>query len=180
MDLDADVADLKQAIENAKSSDSMGWDSVEKTCIDICSTVEEFSGELRNRDDVGKSGADAVECIDKLKDIVTDMQRLHDSSLDEHVMVGPVGAAKTGGIDEIADFRRKLNQGIVVFSFVKADGTLRNAVGTTSRKYVPAREQAAQQSGAMAASIERRKAYTIWFWDLQKDAFRCFNTNRFG
>lgn len=29
------------------------------------------------------------------------------------------------------------------------------------------------------ASYERRSGFIIWFWDLEKDAARCFNTNRF-
>jgi hypothetical protein len=29
------------------------------------------------------------------------------------------------------------------------------------------------------ASYERRQAYIIWFWDLEKNECRCFNTNRF-
>jgi len=66
-----------------------------------------------------------------------------EKQLNERRMVGPAGAAKglNGGVDEIADFRQKLEDGVVEFEFTKADGTKRHAVGTTSEQIVPTSER---------------------------------------
>ena len=100
--------------------------------------------------------------------------------LDERRMLGPAAAAK-GGVDEIAEFRSKLAAGIVEFEFTKADGTRRHAVGTTNERVVPTAERRRLDPGydENLASYERRQAYIIWFWDLEKNECRCFNTNRF-
>ena len=108
---------------------------------------------------------------------------LDESTLDERKMVGPAGAARgqNGGLDEIADFRRKLDNGVVEFEFTKADGTRRHAVGTTSETIIPTAERRRLDPDydENLASYERRQAYIIWFWDLEKNECRCFNTNRF-
>jgi len=98
-------------------------------------------------------------------------------------MVGPTGAARgqNGGVDEIADFREKLDNGVVEFEFTKADGTRRKAVGTTSERIVPTEERRRLDPNydENLESYMRREAFIIWFWDLEKSAVRCFNTNRF-
>ena len=103
--------------------------------------------------------------------------------IDERRMVGPAGAAKgqNGGVDEIADFRRKLENGVVEFEFTKADGTRRHAIGTTSEQIVPTdeRRRLDPQYDENLESYQRRQGFIIWFWDLEKNAVRCFNTNRF-
>lgn len=109
-------------------------------------------------------------------------------SVDEvkHSMHGPVYARKTGGIDEIADMREKLANGVVEFTFWKhgeeGQGEVqRRAVGTTSEQVIPVsmRRELDPNYDENVASYERRSGFIIWFWDLEKDAARCFNTNRF-
>lgn len=103
-----------------------------------------------------------------------------DEPIDERRMDGPA-AAKKGGKDEIAEFRQMLNDGVVEFEFRKADGSLRHAVGTTSEAVVPTAERKSldPEYDTNLASYQHRSAYIIWFWDLEKNACRCFNTNRF-
>ena len=106
-----------------------------------------------------------------------------EKQLNERRMVGPAGAAKglNGGVDEIADFRQKLEDGVVEFEFTKADGTKRHAVGATSEQIVPTSERRKLDPSydTNLTSYQHRGAYIIWFWDLDKNAVRCFNTNRF-
>lgn len=104
----------------------------------------------------------------------------------KHSMHGPAYARKTGGIDEIANMREKLANGVVEFTFWKhgEDGqgeVQRRAVGTTSEQVVPVstRRELDPNYDENVASYERRSGFIIWFWDLEKDAARCFNTNRF-
>lgn len=103
-----------------------------------------------------------------------------DEQLDERRMTGPAAAAR-GGTDEIAEFRGQLAAGVVEFEFTKADGTRRHAVGTTNEQVVPTAERRRldPQYDENLAAYQRRQAYIIWFWDLEKNACRCFNTNRF-
>lgn len=100
--------------------------------------------------------------------------------LDERRMAGPA-AARDGGVDEIAEFRGKLAAGVVEFEFTKADGTLRHAVGTTNEQVVPTTERRRLDPDydENLESYRRREAFIIWFWDLEKNECRCFNTNRF-
>lgn len=129
-------------------------------------------------------GQAAYWCSNRLKSCV---QRYYDSvngrKLNERAMVGPAGAARgrNDGVDEIADFRQKLENGVVEFQFLKRDGTRRHAVGTTSEAIVPTEERRRLDPSydENMASYMRREAFIIWFWDLEKSALRCFNTNRF-
>lgn len=104
----------------------------------------------------------------------------------KHSMHGPAWASKTGGVDEIADMREKLANGVVEFTFWKhgenGQGDVqRRAVGTTSEQVMPVstRRELDPNYDENVASYERRSGFIIWFWDLEKDAARCFNTNRF-
>ena len=103
-----------------------------------------------------------------------------EEQIDERRMAGPAAAAK-GGVDEIAEFRGQLAAGIVEFEFTKADGTRRHAIGTTNEQVVPTAERRRLDPDydENLASYERRQAFIIWFWDLEKNECRCFNTNRF-
>lgn len=111
---------------------------------------------------------------------------IHDAArLDERRMAGPA-AARNSGIDEIADMRAKLNNGVVEFEFWKHDpdggpDIIRHAVGTTSEAVVPTAERRRLDPSydENLASYRRRESFIIWFWDLEKNAVRCFNTNRF-
>lgn len=103
--------------------------------------------------------------------------------IDERRMSGPA-AARNGGVDEIADMRHKLDTGIVEFEFMKHSengDVLRHAVGTTSESIIPTAERRRLDPNydENVASYNRRSAFIIWFWDLEKNAARCFNTNRF-
>lgn len=108
---------------------------------------------------------------------------LSERSLDERKMVGPAGAAKgqNGGVDEIADFRQKLQNGVIHFKFTKVDNQPRTAVGTTSEQVFPTAERRKldPEYDEKLESYMRRQAFIIWFWDLEKNSLRCFNTNRF-
>ena len=104
----------------------------------------------------------------------------------KHSMRGPAAARRDGGIDEIADMRQKLANGVVEFTFWKhgenGQGDVqRHAVGTTSEQVVPVAERRRLDPSydENVASYERRTGFIIWFWDLEKNAVRCFNTNRF-
>ena len=103
-------------------------------------------------------------------------------NLRERRMVGPATAARTGEVDEIAEMREMLDNGIVEFTFTKADGSERHAKGTTSEQVVPVadRRRLDQHYDGNVASDEARAMYIIWFWDLEKNEVRCFSTNRFG
>lgn len=107
-------------------------------------------------------------------------EAMTDKAVNERRMNGPAAAAK-GGIDEIAQMRQQLNDGIVEFEFTKADSTLRHAVGTTSETVIPTAEckRLDPNYDDNLASYMRRQAFIIWFWDLEKNEVRCFNTNRF-
>lgn len=108
-----------------------------------------------------------------------------EEQIDERRMTGPAAAAR-GGIDEIADMRQKLASGVVEFEFYKHNpeggaDILRHAVGTTSKQIIPVAERRRLDPNydENIASYERRQNFIIWFWDLEKNAARCFNTNRF-
>lgn len=105
---------------------------------------------------------------------------------EKHAMHGPAWAARTGGVDEIADMRQKLDNGVVEFIFWKhgEDGqgdVERHAVGTTSEQVVPVAERRRLDPNydANVASYERRRGFIVWFWDMEINEVRCFNTNRF-
>ena len=103
-------------------------------------------------------------------------------NLNERRMVGPATAARTGEVDEIAEMREMLDNGIVEFTFTKADGSERHAKGTTSEQIIPVadRRRLDPHYDENVASYEARASYIIWFWDLEKNEVRCFSTNRFG
>lgn len=104
----------------------------------------------------------------------------------EHAMTGPRGAEKYGAVDEIADMRQKLASGVVEFEFWKINKEtnrheLRHAVGTTNDRVFPVTDRIRAQPTYMqdVEKYEQRSGYIIWFWDLEKNQTRCFNTNRF-
>jgi hypothetical protein len=102
----------------------------------------------------------------------------------KHSMHGPAWVRKNGGIDEIADMREKLANGVVEFTFWKHsdEGDIqRHAIGTTSEQIIPTSERRRLDPNydENVVSYERRSGFIIWFWDLEKNAVRCFNTNRF-
>lgn len=113
------------------------------------------------------------------------LDEAYSETLNERRMVGPTGAARYGGIDEIADMRHKLATGIVEFEFQKhgenGELVLRHAVGTTNENIISIndRRRLDPNYDENVESYERRSGFIIWFWDLEKNQVRCFNTNRF-
>ncbi len=66
----------------------------------------------------------------------------------------------------IIKLKSKMRGESVKFSFLKKDGTTRNAIGTLSEAKIPS----ANQSKGIRASV-----YSVTtFYDLNKDAWRCF------
>ena len=96
--------------------------------------------------------------------------------------------------EELDDFYQKLRTGKVKFSFKKKDGTMRNAVGTLNPALMPSEEEQRRMYDAqrqeepeshqqtfdqMLQMFEDRKEYMIYFWDLEKNAYRQFHVSRF-
>lgn len=70
----------------------------------------------------------------------------------------------------INDLRTALNEGIVLFQFVKKDGTLRHARGTTNPDLVPT-----DDTPKGARTPEQQAAYqrqTVAFYDIDKKGWR--------
>ena len=71
----------------------------------------------------------------------------------------------------IQDLKKALNEGIVIFQFVKKDGTLRMARGTTSPDLVPADDTPkGKRTPEQQALYERQ---TVAFYDIDKKGWRC-------
>ena len=71
----------------------------------------------------------------------------------------------------IPDLKKALYEGIVIFQFVKKDGTLRMARGTTSPDLVPADDTPkGKRTPEQQALYERQ---TVAFYDIDKKGWRC-------
>jgi len=71
----------------------------------------------------------------------------------------------------IPDLKKALYEGIVIFQFVKKDGTLRMARGTTSPDLVPIDETPkGKRTPEQQALYERQ---TVAFYDIDKKGWRC-------
>ena len=71
---------------------------------------------------------------------------------------------------DINDLRKALNEGIVLFEFIKKDGTLRHARGTTSPDII-----ATDDMPKGARTPEQQAAYqrqTVAFYDIDKKGWR--------
>ena len=71
---------------------------------------------------------------------------------------------------DIQDLRKALHEGIVLFQFVKKDGTLRHARGTTCPDLVPTPD-----TPKGVRTPEQQAAYnrqTVTFYDIDKKAWR--------
>ena len=66
---------------------------------------------------------------------------------------------------DIQDLRKALNEGIVLFQFVKKDGTLRHARGTTCPDLVPTPDT--------PKGVRTPEQQTVAFYDIDKKAWRC-------
>ena len=71
---------------------------------------------------------------------------------------------------DIQDLRKALNEGIVLFDFIKKDGTLRHARGTTSPDLVPTDDTPkGKRTPEQQAAYERQ---TVTFYDIDKKGWR--------
>ena len=70
----------------------------------------------------------------------------------------------------IQDLKKALYEGIVIFQFVKKDGTLRMARGTTSPDLVPADDTPkGKRTPEQQAAYDRQ---TVAFYDIDKKGWR--------
>ena len=70
----------------------------------------------------------------------------------------------------IPDLRKALNEGIVLFQFIKKDGSIRHARGTTSPDLVPADDTPkGKRTPEQKALYERT---TVAFYDIDKKGWR--------
>ena len=70
----------------------------------------------------------------------------------------------------INDLRRALNEGVVLFEFIKKDGSLRHARGTTCPDLLPT-----ENMPKGVRTPEQQAAYqrqTVAFYDIDKKAWR--------
>ena len=68
------------------------------------------------------------------------------------------------------DLRKALNEGVVLFEFIKEDGTLRHARGTTCPDLVPTDNMPQnKRTPAQQAAFERQ---TVAFYDIDKKGWR--------
>ena len=70
----------------------------------------------------------------------------------------------------INDLRKALNEGIVLFEFVKKDGTLRHARGTTCPELIPTdNTPQGKRTPEQQAAYQRQ---TVAFYDIDKKDWR--------
>ena len=73
-------------------------------------------------------------------------------------------------IATITDLRKALNEGVVLFEFIKKDGTLRHARGTTSPDLIPTDNMPQnKRSPQQQAAFERQ---VVTFYDIDKKSWR--------
>jgi len=71
---------------------------------------------------------------------------------------------------DIQQLRKALYEGIVIFEFVKKDGTLRQARGTTNPDLVPNDDTPKGKRTPMQQAAYERQ--TVAFYDIDKKAWR--------
>ena len=70
----------------------------------------------------------------------------------------------------VNDLRKALNEGIVLFEFVKKDGTLRHARGTTCPELIPTdNTPQGKRTPEQQAAYQRQ---TVAFYDIDKKDWR--------
>lgn len=71
----------------------------------------------------------------------------------------------------INELRKALNEGVVLFQFVKKDGTLRDARGTTCPDLIPTDNMPqGKRTPEQQAAFQRP---TVAFYDIDKKGWRC-------
>ena len=72
---------------------------------------------------------------------------------------------------DIQDLRKALYEGVVLFEFIKKDGTLRHARGTTSPELIP------QENVPLGKLTPEQRACrertTVAFYDIDAKGWRC-------
>ena len=69
-----------------------------------------------------------------------------------------------------SDLKHSLNEGIVIFEFVKKDGTLRHARGTTNRDLIPIDNMPQNKRTPQEQALYDRTVVT--FYDIDKKGWR--------
>ena len=70
----------------------------------------------------------------------------------------------------IPDLKKALNEGIVLFEFIKKDGSLRHARGTTCPDLVPSDDTPKNKRTPEQQALYDRQ--TVAFYDIDKKAWR--------
>ena len=70
----------------------------------------------------------------------------------------------------INDLKNALNEGLVIFEFVKKDGSLRHARGTTCPELIPADDTPKGKRAPLQQAIFERQ--TVAFYDIDKKGWR--------
>ena len=71
---------------------------------------------------------------------------------------------------DIITLRKALNEGVVLFDFIKKDGTLRHARGTTSPDLIPEVDTPQGKRKPEVQALYERQ--TVAFYDIDKKAWR--------
>ena len=69
------------------------------------------------------------------------------------------------------ELRKALYEGVVLFEFIKKDGTLRHARGTTCPELLPADDK--PQGKRSAFTQYKYERQTVAFYDIDMKAWRC-------
>ena len=70
----------------------------------------------------------------------------------------------------INDLKKALNEGVVIFQFIKKDGTLRHARGTTDPDLVPVDDTPQNKRTPLQQALYERQ--TVAFYDIDKKGWR--------
>lgn len=85
-------------------------------------------------------------------------------------------------LEDLRLFRNNLNRGFVSFTFRKADGSIRKAIGTTNIRYIGVHtfndKEAEETVNNHRDFTKRHGENQIPFFDVEKNAWRSFKTER--
>lgn len=74
---------------------------------------------------------------------------------------------------DIKEFKSKLSNFVVKFSFTKKDGTIREAIGTTNASLIP------EQPTKETSRTYKSNPSIIKYYDIDKEGWRSFNESNF-
>lgn len=84
-------------------------------------------------------------------------------------------------LEDIRLFRNNLSRGFVSFTFRKADGSIRKAIGTTNIAYIGSHtfhDNEAEETVNNHRDFYRHGKNQIPFFDVEKNAWRSLNSER--